>query len=70
MVRSFILGLFVIAASIGMSASSNAAQVSRYNPYRSFNAAGVNYGAHQWQRTHGYGSSSHNAYYGHAHRGC
>ena len=70
MVRSFILRMFVVAAAIAMSAASEAALVSRYNPYRSFNAAGVNYGAHQWQRTHGYSSSPHHTYYGHAHRGC
>lgn len=69
MVRSFILGMLVVAASIGMSASSNAGTTSRYNPYRSFNASGINYGAQQWERTHTHRSHSHNAYFRHAARG-
>lgn len=68
MVRSFILGALVVAASVGMSASGNAAHISHYNPYRSFNA-GINYGAQQWERTHAHRSSSHNVHFRHAVRG-
>lgn len=60
MVRSFILGLFAVAAVIGMSASSDAARISRNNPYRSFNISGINYGSMNWERTHGQRSSSNN----------
>lgn len=42
MVRSFILGLFVVAAAVALSADSQGATISRNNPYRSFNISGIN----------------------------
>lgn len=69
MVRSFILGLFVVAAVVGMSSSSEAARISRNNPYRSFNVSGINYGSQNWERTHGRRSSSQNYRYSSHFRG-
>lgn len=60
MVRSFILGLFVVAATAGLSANCDAGMISKNNPYRSFNISGINYGSQNWERTHGNRSSSRN----------
>lgn len=58
MIRSLIFGLFVVAAGVGMSASSDAGTISRNNPYRSFNISGINYGSQQWERNRGQRSSN------------
>lgn len=69
MVRSFILGLFVVAAAVALSADSQGATISRNNPYRSFNISGINYGSLQWERSHGNRSSSHSYRYSNHFRG-
>ena len=57
MLRKVILGLFVVAATAGLANSSSANPISKYNPYRSFNASGINYGSLNWERTHGHRSA-------------
>ena len=43
-----------LAAFVAIAAFSTAseAQISRNNPYRSFNLTGVNYASMQWERNH------------------
>ena len=45
---------FVLAAFAALFAVSRPAeaQISRNNPYRSFNLTGVNYGSMQWEAKH------------------
>lgn len=64
MLRKAILGLFVVASIAGAASTGSANPVSKYNPYRSFNASGVNYGSMKWERDHRYCRS---AYRGHHH---
>ena len=54
MFRKLILGLFVVAAAAGLANSSSANPISKYNPYRSFNVTGINYGSLKWEREHGH----------------
>ena len=58
MFRQIILGLFVVAATVGLASTSSAGPISKNNPYRSFNISGINYGSLNWERTHGKRSSS------------
>lgn len=43
-----------VAMLLVLSAASLAegGQISRNNPYRSFNISGINYGSQQWEREH------------------
>jgi len=38
--------------TVAGTASVEADQISRNNPYRSFNISGINYGSQQWEREH------------------
>ncbi|AMV17875.1 hypothetical protein [Planctomyces sp. SH-PL14] len=44
--------LAVSVFALAAPASAGAGELSRNNPYRSFNISGINYGAEQWEREH------------------
>ena len=52
MVRLFCSLILVFAFVISFDAPSAQAQISRDNPYRSFNISGVNYGSMRWEEQH------------------
>lgn len=43
---------------LGLTQTSEAGWPTTYNPYRSFNLSGINYGAQQWDAQHKYNSNS------------
>ena len=47
----YCIALATFAALVAFAQPSEA-QISRNNPYRSFNISGVNYGSMQWERAH------------------
>jgi hypothetical protein len=51
MIRFGIVALALVAA-MAIFSQPAAAQISRNNPYRSFNLTGVNYGSMQWEAKH------------------
>lgn len=46
----FTCALLTVALLFASAASADAQVISRYNPYRSFNVSGVNYGSLQWEK--------------------
>jgi hypothetical protein len=61
--RRGILAVGVVAGAfvLGGAGRSAAGPISTYNPYRSFNISGINYGSMQWERTHRSSSGWHRA---------
>lgn len=52
MLRGFCSLIVVSAFVMCFDASGAHAQISRENPYRSFNISGVNYGSLRWEEQH------------------
>ncbi len=52
MARVFYSSILVLAFVISFDRPSAQAQISRENPYRSFNISGVNYGSMRWEEQH------------------
>jgi hypothetical protein len=48
----FAIAALALVAVLTYSPQSADAQISRNNPYRSFNLTGVNYGSMQWEAKH------------------
>lgn len=54
--------IIVLLAVLSVTASFNTLDVlagSSKNPYSGYNISGINYGAQQWEREHGKGSTQH-----------
>lgn len=53
MTRKLLLSLLLLAlAAVCDPRPAQAIEISRNNPYRSFNISGINYGSMQWERDH------------------
>lgn len=46
------IGTLLAVSVFAFAAPAFAGELSRNNPYRSFNISGINYGAEQWEREH------------------
>jgi len=53
----------VTVVMLGLGQTSEAGWPTTYNPYRSFNLSGINYGAQQWDAQHKNSNTSKNATY-------
>lgn len=59
MIRTYLLaGLVALAMVVAVAPSSDAAPISRNNPYAAYNIIGINNASLQWERAHRQGQSS------------